>query len=1189
MRFFRMHTMALAAAVSLPLALCAAFLLSGITATAHGQATTEAGAIQGTVTDPTGAAVSGAKVIVTNLGTGAARTITTTNAGLYSAEALQPGGYTVRITAPGFAAAVLTLTVQVGQTANASIKLRVQGATTEIQVQAAGVEVDTSSSSVQGVLNRQDIESLPLNGRNFLDMAQLQPGVQIQDGTSFDPTKNGFSSISFGGRFGRTARITMDGIDISDENVGTTTQNISEEAIQEFQIAESSLDISTSLTSSGSVNIVTRSGSNAFHGDGFYNFRDQRAGNAEPTGYTVIPGVDSDYMQRNNMGGSLGGPIMPNKLFFFGEYEYFRQNVFNPVIFGGPLAALDGGYPVKFRETEPMGRLDWSGSHGMRAFFRWNYDNNSDVAAFGGSNYSPFLNRDNTPGYGGGLDFASTHFTNSFRVGYFKFVNHITDATAGSGIYDPTPGINLVISPFNYSTGPNLLAPQATVQSNKQFKYDGAWVKASHSLRYGVGFDLLRGGGYASFFGLAPQVAINATAAVLAQAAAGPFPGGDANPMNYPTGGGGSNSVIFGNGEGFFTEKSAFGFPAGGQSDNRFSAYISDTWKFRKLSVNYGLRYVRDTGRDDEDLAAIPILDTLVQGLGNTPDEPNTSFGPQAGFAYDLHGNGKTVIRAGGGLYYENMVWNNVLFDRPGKLTKGLFFGTEAFCPSGAGFCGQPVGDVYQTIAADQASFQAATKAAGPQSNGEYLGSAFAVPSTEGLSLFAPNYKTPNSWQLNLGVQHEIRQGIVLSVDYVRSVGEHFVVAQDVNHLGDAQYLNAANAQAAIIATVTDPGSPPPGSGIKPGCGVHSLDEAIRYCPGLHTTPTGVTGATISDFAANGLDSENVLAGGFPGAGAAFPGMNANWGQVLVAYPSGRSIYNGLDVMFQAQVRHVVNGLNNLNTTVSYSYSHYDATGTTELGDADFIGNAYDNNNPTSYFGPTSLDRHHMFSIGLVGKTFGGVDFNTVAHLYSSLPTTLFLPTVGSADIFTSDWTGSGAMGDEPSNQGALVPGTNMGAFGRKYNGASINRLISNYNNTYAGKLTPQGQALVNANLLTSRQMTELGGVMESLTPAPSNQVSNDILRTWDFTLGRDIKVVKERITVRPTFAVFNILNAANYNNRTGTNGENTIWGQLNGQADSPNGTAGHISEQNERVSSGSGVYAEGSPRQVEYGLKISF
>ena len=1185
MAFFRRSCTFLALSLAFAFTALLPFALAPV---ARAQATNEAGAIQGTVTDQTGAVVPGAKVTIVDTARGTERVLNTTSAGLYSSEALQPGTYQVHISAAGFTSAVITLTVQVGQTANGSIRLGVQSNVTEIQVEATAIQVDTASSSVEGVVSRQQIDNLPLNGRNFLDMAQLLPGVQIQDGTSFDPTKNGFSSISFGGRFGRTARITLDGVDISDENVGTTTQNVTEESIQEYQIAESSLDISTSLTSSGSVNVVTRSGSNKFHGDTFYNFRDMRAGDAEPTGYTVIPGVDSNYMQRNNMGGSYGGPFVHDKLFFFGAYEYFRQNVFNPVIFGGPLVSANGGYPVKFRETMTMGRLDWNGPHESRIFARWNYNNNSDVAAFGGSNYSPFLNRDNTPGYAGGVDFVTGRFTHSFRAGYFKFVNHITDATTGSGIYNPTPGINLVINPFGFSTGANLLAPQATVQTNKQFKYDGSWVKGSHSLRFGAGINHLLGGGYASFFGLAPQVEVNATCAVLREAEAGPYAaigssaiqgtddgcsgtigtsatyGKATNPLNYPVGGGGQDLVTFGNGEGYFTEIPQFGFPGGGQGDMRFNAYLSDTVKFRqKLAVNVGLRYIRDTGRDDSDLPALPVLDQLLPGLGDKTAQPNLNFGPQAGFAYDLRGNGKTVIRAGAGVYYENNVWNNVLFDRPPKLAKGLFFGTEGFCPSGPSWCGQPVGKVYSQIATAQTTFQKTVALAGPQSNGEYIGNDYAVPATEGLYIFSPNYKTPSSYQMNIGVQRELRQNVVLSTDYVRSVGIHSIVGIDVNHVGDAQYLNVPNAVAAITATTN-----------SYGCTGGSLSSQIDCAI--------AAGAGITNFAGNGLDSENVLGYGFPGAGAAFAGMNPNWGQTSVLYPSGRSVYNALDVSLQGQVGHVVEGLNNVNLQTSYTYSHYDATGTSTLGDADFGGNAWDNNNPTKYFGPTSLDRHNQFSIGLMAVTFGGIDLNTIAHLYSSLPTNMNLPEVGQGDIFTDDVNGSGVIGD-------LVPGTNVGAFNRQYNGQSINRLISTYNNTYAGKLSPAGQALVNAGLFTSTQLSQLGGVLETLQKAPPNQVSNDILRTWDATIGRTFKVVGERFTVRPSFAAFNILNAVNYNNRTGANGANVIGGALTGQPGSPNGTAGHINEQNFRVSAGSGVYAEGSPRQLEYGLKLNF
>ena len=99
-----------------------------------------------------------------------------------------------------------------------------------------------------------------MNGRNFLDLAQLEPGVQIQDGTNFDPTKAGYESISFGGRFGRTARIQVDGVDMSDETVGTTTGGLPQSAIQEFQLAQSTMDLSNDLSSSGVVNVSTRSG-----------------------------------------------------------------------------------------------------------------------------------------------------------------------------------------------------------------------------------------------------------------------------------------------------------------------------------------------------------------------------------------------------------------------------------------------------------------------------------------------------------------------------------------------------------------------------------------------------------------------------------------------------------------------------------------------------------------------------------------------------------------------------------------------------------------------------------------------------------------------------------------------------------------------------------------------------------------
>src|SRR5262249_20770413 len=161
-----------------------------------------------------------------------------------------PGQYVVRVTAEGFKTLDRTITVAVGVVSTADANLELGSTNIVVSVEGSAIAVNTEQATVQGVLTTQQIENLPLTGRNFLNMAQLEPGVQIQDGANFDPTKNGFSSISFGGRYGRATRIEVDGIDISDETVGTTTQNIPQIGIKEFQIAQSSLDLTTELTSS---------------------------------------------------------------------------------------------------------------------------------------------------------------------------------------------------------------------------------------------------------------------------------------------------------------------------------------------------------------------------------------------------------------------------------------------------------------------------------------------------------------------------------------------------------------------------------------------------------------------------------------------------------------------------------------------------------------------------------------------------------------------------------------------------------------------------------------------------------------------------------------------------------------------------------------------------------------------------
>jgi hypothetical protein len=1204
------------AAPRLILALLAIAAILAFSILTSAQTTISTGSIQGTVTDPSGAVVSAAKVSIRNRGTNQTIATTTNSAGVYVSGALTPGAYVVRVEAAGFKTVELLVTVEVNTTASGNVRLALGQSSQVIEVQATQIAVNTEQATVQGVLTSQQIENLPINGRNFLDLAQLEPGVQIQDGGTFDPTKNGFSSVSFEGRFGRTARIEVDGVDISDETVGTTTQNLPIGAIQESALQQSSLDLSTELTSSGSVNVTTKSGTNSLHGDGFYYFRDQSLNAA-------LPGASTSPFQRNQYGGSLGGPILKNKLFFFFDAERTKQDLIDPVVPGGVFAPLAGNFNSPFRETETIGKLDWQVGR-FKMFYRFTFNQNKSVLPYIPNTFQPFANVDHARSHIVGADFNTGSFTHSIRVGYTKFENKITDAVTGSSIFDPAPGIELAIGGDpdcltpgvdSFCSGPNYLAPQATMQSNRQIKYDASKLYKSHIFRFGAGYNHIHGGGYASFLALAPAVGSPSlpTGTTLSCVTAGncPFPGGDGNPLNYP-----AVNVSLGNGQGYSTEWPAFGLPAGGEGpDDRLAWYIGDSWKIKpNFTVTAGLRYVRDTGRTDSDIGHIAALDQFnnqfYSGLGNRVHQPNLNFAPQLGIAWDPHSNGKTVIRAGAGLFYENSIWNNNLFDRPGRLPQGLFLGYQTACSEGTGsysFCGQPIGTVASQIVAAQKQYQAQTLATGPASNAVYIGNALSDTGWgTGAQMFAPDYVTPRSLQMNIGIQHEIRPGTVFTVDYVRNVATHNLLTVDTNHVGDARWPNIQAAQNAISQTNAAFGC---GYGYDP----NSIQCAIN------------AGALITDYAAVRYDpvTQNPLTGGLdsgysslfgypaqltcgptacltPATGAAFPGINANVGANQMLFPIGRSVYNGLQATLKTDVAHPLRGIRHLNMQVSYAFSRYVST----ARDNDFINFSTDYANPTAkrYIGPNGLDRTHQISFGGFMELPAGFQMGLTSHFDSPLPSNVTLPVSGlPGGIFQTDVTGDGTGdGSLVSNDatGDLLPGSSVGSFGRDFGVNGLNKLINNFNTTMVGQPTPAGQQLINYGLFTLAQLQSLGAVMGGSTPtatsaygglqlAPQGAVGQAWLKTFDLSFSWRYKI-KETVELQPGVSFFNLFNFSNFD------GAAIPFSYiLDGTPGSPNGTTSAIQHGGPgnfwRLGLGSGVNALGAPRAIEFTLKLKF
>ncbi|HSM86189.1 MAG TPA: TonB-dependent receptor [Candidatus Limnocylindrales bacterium] len=751
--------------------LCAA-LVAGLvllsTVALWGQATATA-SLQGTVTDKTQAVIKSAQVTITNTATGATRTTTTNDAGEYRVDVL-PGIYSIKATAAGFSTAeAKNVEVFIGRTATQNFALNPGGVSETVEVTSAAPLVDQTKTDVSTNITPEQITNLPLIGRDIADLAYLAPGVKSAD--SYDPTKNRYAILSVNGQGGRNVNVTVNGVDNKDNTVGGPVMQLPAEAVQEFQISTQRFSAVNGRSAGAAINVITKSGSNSYHGSAFGFFREQ-ALNADlklpdPANNATIS--QAVPYSRQWFGGSFGGPIQKDKLFAFFAMERQREHTslaespaaltqLNLVTnLGAQPAAI---VPRPFFENRINGRLDWTINNKHSAYFSVSTQANNSL-------------NDQSDGT---MDLTEGNFTvNHLQVANLTLNSSFTPTlvnqlTLGwqywNNLIDSTTRAPLITFP-DAQFGTNTNVPQNSIQRKWQFKDDVNKTIGQHTLRAGVDYiwTPMMGG----FFEFNPTLEIDFGANPSCILGVGPdaatpgcgpaaFPQGFATPgliAGNNTGGGMSIAV----GDPTFIIKDA----------KQLGLYFQDDWKFSpRLTINLGIRWDKDfdfvggskiaNSRTFQELqAAAPFSPLAASLVAKQATDYGKGFSPRVGLAYDLTGHGNHIIRAGFGMYYDNTFQNIPLFME--QQANDTIFQT-AFSISGND-------TVPGTgIALDQWRFGVDPLPVIPPPSHDL------TPGSIGR-LMDPNYRTPVTEEFNGGYTWSINPKSVFEAEYVHVLGLH--------------------------------------------------------------------------------------------------------------------------------------------------------------------------------------------------------------------------------------------------------------------------------------------------------------------------------------------------------------------------------------------------------------------------------
>lgn len=745
------------------------------------------GAIAGSILDESGAAVPDAQIVIQNLDSGLERKISSNAEGLYAAPALAAGRYEVRVQKAGFRQYVQAALVLTGNTTTVDVRLAVGAVTEVVTVSDNAAQINYESHKIDGVIKREQIENLPLNGRSFLQLAFLEPGVGV--GTRSLAQYNAQFGVSvLGGDQSMTA-ITVDGGNVRNALEGGTAQNFSQEIVEEFQLSSANFDLSTGIAAGGAVNVVSRSGGKDFHGSAYFFFRDNNL-----SAYPALrrnPIAPDPFFARRQAGFWASGPIVKNKLFFFFNLENNNQDAVVTVQPDSPyFASLIQNASNPYDGKQISVKFDYRITDRHNLFLRYSHDGNKGFGPRSGATLPSnwLVNRNWADQSILGLTSTlSSSLVNDFRFAYHYWNNRNlfpTEVECPGCLGLGLPQMSIVGTNVTFGNTSN--APQGRDIRRFNLSNNTTWQKGAHRMRFGVNLEKAPFNGFWAFgdpaagnlwgpdimvanriplaaFGLPNEFRTNADVLKLPLAA---FAMGIGDPSQPPP----------------FNADDA-------RKNDRIHLFWQDTWKVnRKLTLNYGLSWQYESTLTNHDLNKPELLRPIMDSLDPTRRDTN-NFSPSVGFAFNPFQNNKTVIRGGGGIYYDTRELSQRLGERAaiGPVGNGRQqIGGQSIPNPVAGII-NPIPGVLPNVAVGTPldfrtlptgfrlsdlmnilpQIRAQAEAAVRNPNPNDLSVRNINLSKQGTDLFFNNYPASYARHLSIGVQRELRKDLVLTADFV--------------------------------------------------------------------------------------------------------------------------------------------------------------------------------------------------------------------------------------------------------------------------------------------------------------------------------------------------------------------------------------------------------------------------------------